>query len=63
MLIARHWARDMAAIECVLCFGCLLTLVTLTAKGANQIDDIIDDDDHIKVAGFDISGQVTIADK
>lgn len=63
VIIARNWARDMAVIECILCFGCLVTLAALTSKGNNQVDDIIADDDHIKLGGFDITGQVTIADK
>jgi hypothetical protein len=63
VIIARNWARDMAVIECILCFGCLVTMVTLTSKGNDQVDDIIADDDHIKVAGFDITGQITVADK
>mmetsp|Transcript_28696 Transcript_28696/g.33886 ORF Transcript_28696/g.33886 Transcript_28696/m.33886 type:complete len:230 (+) Transcript_28696:73-762(+) len=61
VIIARNWARDMAVIECILCFGCLVTLVSLTSSSGGQTDDVLKDDDSIKIAGVDVTGQVTIS--
>jgi hypothetical protein len=61
VIIARNWARDMAVIECVLCFGCLITLVSLTTNPSNGDDDVLKDDDSIKLAGVDITGQIGLS--
>jgi len=62
VLVARNWARDMAAIECLLFIGCLIVLATMgfTNQDATVAEK---DDDSINVLGVDITGQIGLKEE
>ena len=64
VLVARNWARDMAAVECLLFTLSLFALASLRVKSNNNADDYLpreNGDDHILVGGVDITGGVTLS--
>ena len=62
VLVARNWARDMAAIECLLFIGCLIVLATMgfTNQDATVAEK---DDDSINVLGVDLTGQIGLKEE
>ena len=59
VIIARNWALDMAAVECILCVGCLIAIGSLSFTTADT-DDLLKDDDNIVVLGRDLTGGVVL---
>lgn len=62
VIIARNWARDMAAIECILCAGCMFAIASLSLTTADT-DDLLKDDDSIVVANRDLTGGVVLSSR
>mmetsp|Transcript_26687 Transcript_26687/g.54650 ORF Transcript_26687/g.54650 Transcript_26687/m.54650 type:complete len:228 (-) Transcript_26687:284-967(-) len=59
VILARGWARDMAAVECILCVGCLIAIASLSFTTADS-DDLLKDDDNMVVLGRDLTGGVVL---
>jgi len=68
VLIARHWARDMAILETVLAMMCLFVLTSISWSKAppwdksSEPDDYLNDDDAVTVGGVRLNGQVHFND-
>jgi len=61
VILARNWSRDMATLECLLFAGCVIVVASLTlAGGDDAVEELLKDDDSIKVLGTDLTGEVTL---
>lgn len=51
----------MAFMECLLCFGCALTILSVT-YGTLSREKLIEDDDHFYISGVEVTGSLKISE-
>jgi len=61
VIVARNWARDMAFVECLLCFGCAVSIAAVT-YGTISKDNLIEDDDHLTIGGVEVTGRLKLSE-